>query len=99
MATETKKTDAELSAERVNPKTIEGIVVSAKMEKTITVEVNYLQKHKKYGKYLKKYTKYYAHDEKREAKEGDVVEIAATRPLSKLKRYRLVKVVRKAEQV
>lgn len=86
-------------AERRPAKTIEGIVKSAKMEKTITVEVNFLQKHPKYGKYMKRYTKYYAHDEKREAKEGDLVEIAATRPLSKLKRYRLVKVIRKAEQI
>jgi small subunit ribosomal protein S17 len=76
---------------------IEGTVKSAKMDKTITVEVNYLQKHAKYGKYVKKYTKYYAHDEKREAKEGDVVEIVATRPLSKLKRFRLVRVIRRAE--
>jgi small subunit ribosomal protein S17 len=87
------------AADRVKPRTIEGIVKSAKMEKTITVEVNYLQKHAKYGKYMKRYTKYYAHDEKREAKEGDVVEIAQTRPLSKQKRFRLVKIIRKAEQV
>ena len=87
------------TTERKPAKTIEGIVKSAKMEKTITVEVDYLQKHAKYGKYVKKYTKFYAHDEKREAKEGDLVEIAQTRPLSKQKRFRLVKVIRKAEQL
>jgi small subunit ribosomal protein S17 len=96
---DTKNEGAASTAERKPAKTIEGIVTSAKMEKTITVEVNYLQKHQKYGKYVKKYTKFYAHDEKREAKEGDLVEIAATRPLSKQKRFRLVKVLRKAEQL
>ncbi len=80
-------------------RSIEGIVKSAKMQKTITVETSYLQKHAKYGKYLRKYTKFYAHDEKNEAKPGDLVEIVATRPLSKLKRFRLVRVIRRAEQV
>ena len=99
MADTSKSAETEAAAARVKPKTIEGIVKSAKMEKTITVEVNYLQKHAKYGKYMKRYTKFYAHDENREAKEGDLVEIAQTRPTSKMKRFRLVKVVRKAEQV
>ncbi len=79
-------------------KRIEGVVRSNKMQKTITVEVQYLQKHPKYGKYVKKYTRYYAHDENNEARPGDLVEIAETRPLSKLKRHRLVRVVRRAEQ-
>jgi small subunit ribosomal protein S17 len=97
---EAKSAGAATAEKRVdNRKVIEGIVKSAKMEKTITVEVNYLQKHPKYGKFVKKYTKYYAHDEKREAKEGDVVEIVETRRLSKQKRFRLVRIVRKAEQV
>lgn len=101
MADESTMTGAAAAeaAERKPAKTIEGIVKSAKMEKTIAVEVNFLQKHAKYGKYVKKYTKFYAHDEKREAKEGDLVEIVETRPLSKLKRFRLVRVVRKAVQV
>ena len=73
-----------------------GLVVSDKMEKTITVQVTRLEKHKKYKKYLRRHTKFYAHDEKREAKVGDTVEIQETRPLSKLKRWRFVKVLAKA---
>ena len=98
MATETTTNEA-AKTERNQRRSIEGIVKSAKMQKTIVVEVSYLQKHPKYGKFMKRYTKFYAHDEKSEAKEGDLVEIVETRPLSRLKRYRLVKVVRKAEQV
>jgi len=75
-----------------------GLVVSDKMEKTITVQVTRLEKHKKYKKYLRRHTKFYAHDEKREAKVGDTVQIQETRPLSKLKRWRLVKVLAKAGQ-
>jgi len=101
MSETTEKTGAAATTaeERNARRTLEGIVKSTKMQKTIVVESNYLQKHPKYGKYLKKYTKYYAHDEKNEAKEGDLVEITSTRPLSKLKRFRLVRIVRKAEQV
>jgi len=73
-----------------------GLVVSDKMEKTITVQVTRLEKHKKYKKYLRRHTKFYAHDEKREAKVGDTVQIVETRPLSKLKRWRFVKVLAKA---
>lgn len=104
MAEETKAEQGATGAgaargERGHRKLIEGIVKSNKMQKTITVEVDYLQKHPKYGKYVKKYTKYYAHDEKGEAKPGDVVQIQETRPLSKMKRFRLLKVVRRAEQI
>ena len=77
-------------------KKVIGLVVSDKMEKTITVQVTRLEKHKKYKKYLRRHTKFYAHDEKREAKVGDTVEIQETRPLSKLKRWRLIKVLAKA---
>lgn len=72
-----------------------GKVVSAKMQKTIVVVVERLKKHSLYKKYLKHRTKYYVHDEKNLAKEGDMVEIEYTRPLSKLKRWRLVKVLNK----
>jgi small subunit ribosomal protein S17 len=99
MATETETSTEGAKAERNVRRTIEGVVKSAKMQKTIVVEVSYLQKHPKYGKFMKRYSKFYAHDEKSEAKPGDLVEIVETRPLSRLKRYRLVKVVRKAEQV
>src|SRR5436305_6660139 len=77
-------------------KDIIGLVVSDKMEKTITVQVTRLEKHKKYKKYLRRHTKFYAHDEKRDAKIGDTVQIMETRPLSKLKRWRLVKVLVRA---
>ena len=70
-----------------------GLVVSDKMQKTITVQVTRLEKHKKYKKYLRRHTKFYAHDEKREAKVGDTVQIQETRPLSKMKRWRLVKIM------
>ncbi len=73
-----------------------GVVVSDRMTKTITVEVEHLTEHPKYGKRIRRSTRYYAHDEAREAKAGDKVEIAETRPLSKLKRWRLVRIVEKA---
>ena len=87
----------EAKRERGQRKTFQGKVISSKMAKTITVECSYLQKHPKYGKYVKRYTKLKAHDEEQKAKEGDVVEIQETRPLSKTKRYRLVRVVRAAK--
>src|SRR5258708_2574556 len=93
------KTENAAATERGNRRVIEGIVKSAKMQKTIIVETNYMQKHAKYGKYVKRYTKYYAHDEKGEAKPGDLVEVVETRPISKQKRYRLVRVIRRAEQI
>lgn len=74
---------------RKKPRTVIGKVVSDKMEKTIVVLVARLVKHPQYGKYVKKYTRYFAHDERGEAKVGDKVEILPTRPLSKLKRWRL----------
>jgi small subunit ribosomal protein S17 len=70
-----------------------GKVVSDKREKTITVEVGRLIKHARYSKYLKRTTWLHAHDEKNEAKVGDKVEIAPTRPLSKQKRFKLVKII------
>jgi len=73
-----------------------GVVTSDKMDKTITVDVEHLVEHPKYGKRIRRSTRYYAHDEKDEAGVGDKVEIAETRPLSKLKRWRLVRVIEKA---
>jgi len=84
------------SQERGTKREVIGLVVSDKMQKTITVQVTRLEKHKKYKKYLRRHTKFYAHDEKREAKVGDTVQIVETRPLSKLKRWRLVKVLARA---
>ncbi len=73
-----------------------GIVTSNKMNQTITVVTDRLVKHELYEKYLKRRSKLHAHDEKNECRIGDVVEIEETRPLSKLKRWRLVRVVRQA---
>jgi len=77
-------------------KTRVGVVSSDRMEKTIVVQVERLDEHPKYGKRIKRRSRFYAHDEKREAKVGDKVEIEETRPLSKVKRWRLVRVVEKA---
>jgi small subunit ribosomal protein S17 len=78
-------------------KTKTGVVSSDKMEKTITVAVERKVKHPLYGKFVKKTTKFHAHDEKNEAKPGDVVRIMETRPLSKTKRWRLVDIIEKAK--
>src|SRR6478672_9415499 len=79
-------------------RTIVGVVASDKGNKTIKVVVEYQQKHPKYGKYLKRRTVLHAHDEKNEAKEGDTVEIAECRPLSKTKHHRLLRIVQKAPE-
>lgn len=78
---------------RGRQQTVQGTVVSDKMQKTIVVRSERRVKHPRYGKYVRRFTTYYAHDEKEEAMEGDAVELAFTRPLSKLKRWRLVRVV------
>ena len=76
--------------------TLQGRVVSDKMDKTITVLVETQRKHPLYGKMVKYSKKYHAHDEKNEAKVGDLVEISMTRPISKTKAYTLVKVIEKS---
>ncbi|MBV6512947.1 MAG: 30S ribosomal protein S17 [Ignavibacteriales bacterium] len=78
-------------------KTRIGVVVSNKMEKTITVAIERQVAHPIYKKYFKKTTKFMAHDEKNECGIGDTVKIAETRPLSKNKRWRLVSIVEKAK--
>jgi small subunit ribosomal protein S17 len=75
------------------------LVVSDKRDKTITVEVRRVVKHARYGKYLNRSTLYHAHDEKEEAKTGDRVEIQACRPISKQKRWSLVRILEKATTV
>ncbi len=74
-----------------------GIVTSDKMNKSITVTVERRVMHPKYGKFVKLSSKFMAHDEKGEAHVGDTVRIAETRPMSKLKRWRLVEVVERAK--
>ena len=73
-----------------------GLVVSDRMDKTITVAIQRQVKHPIYGKFVKKTTKLKAHDETNDANEGDTVRIQETRPLSKTKRWRLVEVVERA---
>jgi small subunit ribosomal protein S17 len=74
-----------------------GIVTSNKMEKSIVVMVERKVKHPKYGKFVKKSSKFHAHDEKNECGEGDLVKITETRPLSKTKCWRLVEIIEKAK--
>lgn len=85
------------TVERKSRKTRIGIVASNKMTKTITVAVERRVKHPIYGKFIKKTTKFHAHDEKNECTIGDIVTIMESRPLSKTKRWRLVEVVEKAK--
>jgi small subunit ribosomal protein S17 len=84
-------------AERRNEKV--GEVVSTKMAKTIVVEVEMRRAHPKYKRVIAKSKKFYAHDEQNTARTGDVVRIVETRPLSKLKRWRLAEVVRRSALV
>lgn len=84
-------------AERNLRKSKIGVVTSNRMEKTVTVAIETRVKHPIYGKFVKKTTKFHAHDEKKECSIGDVVRIMETRPLSKTKRWRLVEVVEKAK--
>ena len=74
-----------------------GVVTSNKMEKTITVAVKWKEKHPIYGKFVNKTKKYHAHDEKNECGIGDTVRMMETRPLSKMKRWRVVEIVEKAK--
>ncbi len=78
-------------------RTVTGTVVSNKMQKTITVAVERLVKHGRYGKYMRRTTKLMAHDEDGECREGDIVDIAQSRRLSARKAWRLVRVVKRAE--
>ena len=82
---------------RNNRKTRTGKVISNKMAKSIIVAIERKVAHPLYKKYFKRTTKFYAHDEKNEAGVGDTVKIIETRPLSKLKRWRLIEIVTKAK--
>lgn len=74
-------------------KKIKGQVVSTKMDKTITVTVDTLKQHRRYKKYVKKRSKFYAHDEEERAEEGDEVLIRETRPISRKKKWKLEKII------
>ncbi|MBQ3851033.1 MAG: 30S ribosomal protein S17 [Bacteroidales bacterium] len=83
--------------ERNNRKVREGIVVSDKMDKSIVIKVERKMKHPIYGKFLKRSTKFMAHDEKNDCHIGDRVRIMETRPLSKNKCWRLVEILERAK--
>ena len=94
MTTETQKAPAAEQDKRGERTVLTGKVTSAKMEKTIVVEVQRLVQHPKYRRVVRISKKFYAHDETRQAKTGDVVRIVASRPLSKLKRWRLKEILK-----
>jgi len=95
---ETKQGTPKSTEPRPLLRTIEGVVASDKGDKTIKVVVAFQTRHPKYGKYLKRRTVLHAHDEKNEAKEGDTVDIAECRPISKTKHHRLLRVVERAPE-
>ncbi len=95
MEAETKETPAARTAKR-HRQSVTGVVISAKMQKTIVVRVNRAVQHRLYRRVVRQAKKYYAHDEQQQAHPGDTVRIEATRPLSRLKRWRLVEVLARA---
>jgi small subunit ribosomal protein S17 len=84
-------------AERGNKRTIKGVVISNKMDKTIVVKAERLVKHPVFHKYVRKHVKYKAHDEQNLSKLGDTVLIIESRPLSKEKRWRMLEILEKAK--
>lgn len=87
----------EQALERTTRKERVGMVVSDKMEKTIVVSIERLKQHSMYDKYMKRTSRFMAHDEDNEAREGDIVRVISTRPLSKKKRWRLAEIIERAE--
>ena len=94
--TETANTK-DTAEQRNRRMTLQGVVTSDKMLKTITIEIERRVKHPLYEKFIRRRTRVHVHDENREAHVGDLVEVMETRPISKLKRFRLVRVIRRAE--
>ena len=90
-------TEKNISNEHVERAVI-GRVVSNKMQKTIVVQVERKVKHALYGKYVRRFSKMYAHDEDNTCQIGDLVLIQQSRPLSKMKRWKLVEILKRAEQ-
>jgi small subunit ribosomal protein S17 len=86
------------AVERPHLRRVQGVVASDKGDKTIKVLIAYQMRHPKYGKYIKRRTVLHAHDQANEAKEGDTVELAECRPLSKTKHHRLVRIVQRAPE-
>ncbi len=85
-----------MSEQDKNARSTSGIVISNKMDKTVTVLVERLEKHPLYKKYVRKSTKLHAHDETNECNEGDTVQIEECRPMSKSKSWRVIEVVSRA---
>jgi small subunit ribosomal protein S17 len=79
-----------------NKKELMGLIVSDKMDKSVVVQVERFVQHKIYKKFIKRYKRYHAHDETNECRLGDEVKIIETRPLSKLKRFRVTEIVKRA---
>ncbi len=98
MATEARAPQAPAAARRPRQQKV-GVVTSAKMQKTIVVKVTRLVQHRLYQRVVRVTKKFYAHDEQGEARPGDTVRIVETRPLSKLKRWRLAEVVTRRASV
>jgi small subunit ribosomal protein S17 len=92
----TESPAASSDVEKKSARTLTGKVVSNKMQKTITVAVERYVPHPEYGKYQRRTTKFFAHDENSECREGDVVAIEECRPLSRHKNWRLVRIVSRA---
>jgi small subunit ribosomal protein S17 len=92
------ETQTQQTEERGQRRSAVGVVTSDKMNKTRRVEIPRLVKHSRYGKYIKRRTICHVHDEQNESHTGDTVEIMETRPLSKTKHWRLVRVVTKGPQ-
>ena len=86
----------DMETTKKNKKELIGLIVSDKMDKSVVVRVERFVQHKVYKKYIKRYKKYHAHDEQNECRIGDEVKIIETRPLSKLKRFRVTEIVKKA---
>ena len=87
-----------MSDENTGKRTVNGRVISTTRDKTATVAVESMIKHSLYGKFVRRTTKLHAHDEENEARAGDWVTVQECRPMSKLKTWRLVRVVEKANQ-
>lgn len=96
--TDTPDTPAAEAATRNRRRSYKGFVVSTTMAKTISVATTKLVKHPHYGKYVRRTSKLLAHDEEGKAKDGDYVEIMESRPLSKRKHFRLVRILRAAQE-
>ena len=96
MPPKTAQNEVKQAVDRSERRTVTGVVTADKMDKTVKVRVERLVQHPQFSKTLRKHYDCYAHDEKREAKMGDRVELMESRPLSKLKHWRLVRVVERA---